>query len=116
MARECLVILVILVGILTGGALIVSTIQQLRRGRRFPSASGRLHPIEALARLLLGASLVLLAAFLLAGRALWAESASISAVPAWAAPAGVAILSGVLLCATVVGGFALARRMRPKSR
>jgi hypothetical protein len=107
--------LVILAGLVIGASLIVSTVQQLRRGRRFPSASGRLHPIEALARLVLGASLVLLAVFLLAGRTLWANGAA-STAPAWASLAGLVILVGMLLSGGVVGVFAAARRLRSKGR
>lgn len=107
--------LVIVFGMIIGASLVASTVQQVRRGRRFPSASGRLHPIEALARLLLGMCLILLALFLLAGRTLWAGAAS-SAAPAWAAPAGIVILAGVLLSGAVIGAFALTRRMRPTPR
>ncbi len=111
-AREYLVVLA---GALIGVWLMISTVQQVRRGRHFPSASSRLHPIEALARLVLGASLVLLALFLLVGRTVWADAAA-STAPAWAAPTGLVILAGVLLSGAVVGAFALARRLRPNPR
>jgi hypothetical protein len=107
--------LVIFVGLAIGVSLIASTVQQLRQGRRLLTASGRVHPSEALARLVLGASLVLLALFLLVGRTLWADGAA-STAPAWAAPAGLVILAGMLLSGAVAGMFAAARRLRPKGR
>lgn len=107
--------LVIVAGLAIGASLIASTVQQLRRRRRFPSMSGRLDSIEALARLVLGASLVLLAFFLLAGRTLWANGATPTA-PAWAAPAGLVILVGMLLSGAVVGMFVAARRLRPQGQ
>jgi hypothetical protein len=111
-AREYLVTLA---GVIIGVLLIISTTHQVRLGRRFPSASGRLHPVEALARLVLGACLLLLALFLLAGRTLWSGAVS-TAVPAWATPVGVAIFAGVLLSAVVAGAFALARRLQSGPR
>lgn len=111
-AREYLVVLAG-VGILA--ALMVSTIQQVHRGQRLPLGSVRLHPIEALARLALGAGLVLLALFLLAGRTVWADEAAVTP-PAWAASTGLVLLASVLLAGVVVAAFAAGRRLRSKPR
>jgi hypothetical protein len=108
-------LLVILAGLAIGAWLIVSTLYQMRLQAHYALAEGRLHPVEAAARLALGVSLVLLAVFLLAARTLWADAAA-SAAPAWAAPVGLVILAAVPLAGVVVGAFAAARRLRPKPR
>jgi hypothetical protein len=62
-----------------------------------------------------GVSLVLLALFLVAKRTVWATGTA-STVPGWAAPAGLALVAGMLLSGAVVGAFAAARRLHPTDR
>ncbi len=103
--------LVILAGILLGGALVVSTLRLLRRPVAAASAS-RLHPIDLVARLTLGTSLILLALFLLAGRTVWARTAD--AAPGWAAPFGLVLLIACLASGAVAGVFLALRRLRAR--
>lgn len=102
--------IVILFGTLLGVSLIISTCRLL-----FASAnvSGlRLgHRIEAFARLVLGVSLVLLALLLFLGQTLWHGNGT-STAPAWAVPFGACTIGAFLLSAAVMGGVALARRLR----
>jgi len=88
--------LVILVGFVLGAALVLNALRQ----------RSSLHPLDTLARLLLGASLLLLALFEMAGRTVWADT---HVAPAWAAPAGVAILLILLVSGLMAGAFALHR-------
>lgn len=94
--------LVILVGAFLSLALMLNALRQWAS----PALRHSPHPLDALARLALGTSLLLLALFLLAGRTLWADS---RAAPAWAVPAGVAIPLVLLASALVAGTFALLR-------
>ena len=98
--------LVVLVGAFLGIAFLVTALRQWASpayGRR------SLHPLDTFARLLLGASLLLLALFMLAGRTLWADT---RVAPVWAAPVGIAILLVLLASALVAGTFALLRSSR----
>lgn len=100
--------LVILAGAFLGVSLLVTTLHQ----RASATPRHALHPLDTLAHLLLGASLLLLALFELAEHTLWANA---RVVPAWAGPAGATILLFLLASAGVAGTFALLRRshLRP---
>jgi hypothetical protein len=106
--------LVILAGVLVGGALVGSTLRLPRPpvASDAVAAASRLHPLDLIARLTLGISLVLLALFLLAGRTFWAGTGEAS--PAWAATVGLALLIACLASGAIAAVFLALRGLRPR--